>query len=180
MSRRRSNRKPNRFSRTSKRRGGLKRYKLRGGTREDEIQKISAFSIEFKNLRDTSNIIGIKAEIAEMLKMPAMPTDIDRKYEDYTLALRELIRQSIDLAMIRYVHDSEVTNLKAQVDELMLVATPVNAKYYDLSDVYDTIGDFFAKRAINLMSSDVATSHNISHLKPKTLEYIQKRRNILF
>ena len=179
MSRRRSNRKPNRFSRTSKRRGGLKRYKLRGGTREDELQKISAFSIDFKNLRDTSNIIGIKAEIAKMLKIPATPTDIDRKYADYTIALRDLIRESINLAMISYVDDSEVTELKSQVDKLMLVATPDNAKYYDLSDIYDTIGDFFAKRAINLMSSNVATSHNISHLKPETLEYIQKR-GILF
>ena len=149
MSRRRLNRKPNRFRRTSKPRGVLN--KLRGGDRTADLQTISAFSIEFMRLRDESNIIGIKAEIAQMLKSQAL-TDIDTKYAEYTTALRNLIRESLNLAITKYYADDlEVTQLKAQVDDLMLsVATPANAKYYDLSDVYDTIADFFTKKYIKL------------------------------
>ena len=161
MSRRRLNRKPNRFSRTSKPRGVLKRYKLRGGTKEEDLEKIYNFSIEFAKLRDNSNIIGIKAEIAEMLKLTPVSLDsdrVDQKYAEYTAALTQLIEASLKLATTTYANDSEVTSLKDKVANLMSVAIPDNAKYYDLRDVYDTIADFFAKKAINLMSGGAASN----------------------
>lgn len=149
MSRRRLNRKPNRFRRTSKPRGILN--KLRGGDRTEELQKISAFSIEFTRLRDESNIIGIKAEIAQMLKNQL---SADTLYTKYTTELHKLITESLNLATTNYANDSDVLQLKDQVDDLMSVAMiPDNAKYYDSRDVYETIADFFVKKYMKLMSS---------------------------
>lgn len=150
MSRRRLNRKPNRFRRTSKPRGILN--KLRGGDRTDELQKISEFSIEFTKLRDESNIIGIKAQIAQILKQNSSADTLYTLYTEYTIALGNLITKSLKLAMTKYPSDSDVLQLKNQVDVLMSVAIPANAKYYDLRDVYETIADFFVKKSMKLMS----------------------------
>ena len=148
MSRRRLNRKPNRFRRTSKPRGVLN--KLRGGDRTD-LQKISEFSIEFTKLRDESNIIGIKAQIAQILKQNSS-ADTDTLYTKYTTELHKLITESLKLAMTKYPNDADVLQLKDQVAVLMSVAIPANAKYYDLRDVYETIADFFVKKSMKLMS----------------------------
>ena len=149
MSRRRLNRKPNRFRRTSKPRGVLS--KLRGGDRAVDLQKISEFSIEFTKLRDESNIIGIKAQIAQILKENSS-ADTDTLYTEYTIALGDLITKSLNLATTKYPNDADVLQLKDQVAVLMSVAIPANAKYYDLRDVYETIADFFVKKSMKLMS----------------------------
>jgi hypothetical protein len=124
--------------------------KLRGGDRT-ELQKIYAFSIEFTRLRDESNIIGIKAKIAEMLKNK-LSADIDTLYTKYTTELQKLITESLKLATTNYANDPDVLQLKVQVGDLMSVAIPDNAKYYDLRDVYETIADFFVKKSMKLMT----------------------------
>jgi hypothetical protein len=141
------NRKPNRFSRTSKQTPRVLK-RLRGGT----TQKDLIFLQNLLALKQQSPILKFKVEIADRIK--TADSDMYRMHLYYMDALTKLIDDSLKLIKETYHDDTDVNKLKEEVDELMLVATPVNAKYYDLRDVYDMIVDFFYKKATNMLSSD--------------------------
>lgn len=152
MTRRRLHRKPNRFIRNSKRLV-MKRFKLRGGTLED-AKKLSEFQVKIANLRSDSNIIKIKAEIANALKSGHSETVVEAAHNTYTAALTKLIDDTVSVATTTFTGDPEVmalptkvANLKAMVLEL----EPDKAKYYELNDIYFMIVELFAQKAMKMM-----------------------------
>ena len=147
MSRRRSNRKPIRFIRTSKQTPRVLK-RLRGGT----TQKDLSFLQDRVALKQQSLILELKVEIADCIKK-AKPVYMTHLY--YMEALTKLIDDSLKLIKETYHDDTDVNRLKAEVDLMLRLAQHTgNKQYYDLRDVYDMIVDFFYKKATNMLSSD--------------------------
>ena len=139
-SRRRLNLKPNRFSRNSKRRGVLKRLKLRGGSKEEELNKLVDFAKRVAELRTNSRTL--KEEIADQYKKGVSANVIKGKYEEYTTALNKLIDDIVSAAIQEFPDDKEIGELRDKVAELKKIVND----YYDLRDIYDMISEFFVNR----------------------------------
>jgi hypothetical protein len=150
MTIRRLSRKPNRFSRNSKRRGVLKRFKLQGGgPKDDEIKKLSDFGIEFANLRKESKIIEIKAQIARALQSGG--SDQKATYDTYLTALDKLINDTLEVAETKFSDDGQFKVLQTQVASLRdVLSQDDDNKYYDLRDIYDVISEFFTNKLRDL------------------------------